>query len=202
MKNLIINKLVLLTVSLSFISILAAGQAQAQSYYSGYGETGETDFSSFANQLVSVDVYVDNAELAEQAKNLTAGAKSDYAKAKAIYNWVSRHIEYDEAASDDRANLQPDSPSENALETFHRGTGICGGYSALMISLLSSVGVATKYVIGNTPGSNCNHAWILADINGAWTPIDATQGYFGKEELSRNTVCGVSEVINPSSSQN
>ncbi len=193
MKNFIKNKLVLLTVSLSFISALAAGQAQAQGLFGGH-------YNSYANRLVSLDVYVNNAELAEQAKNLTAGAKDDYAKAEAIYSWVSENIQYDDA-SDKDPNLQSDSPAENALDTFHRGTGICGGYSALMISLLSSVGVATKYVIGNLPGDDCDHAWILADIDGEWTAIDATQHHFGNEELSGNTVCGVSEVINPSSSQ-
>lgn len=111
----------------------------------------------------------DDPKIIEKAEEITDGIKDDRKKAKAIYEYVSKNVEYDvEKFKRDEFNLD-----DSAISTLESGIGICQDYTFLTTALLRSIDVESRYVEGYAGG---RHAWVEAHIGGEWIVMDPTWG--------------------------
>jgi transglutaminase-like putative cysteine protease len=103
-----------------------------------------------------------------------ASAITDLAKAKALHNWVSTNIKYEE-------------PGRNtALYTLKSGSGVCQDYSNLFAALGRAAGLATKIIGGIGIVSKDDqgpHAWNEISVDGRWVTIDTTWDAVDGEEF-------------------
>lgn len=112
---------------------------------------------------------------------LTAPAKNDREKARALYRWITQNIDYDVEGyfSNKYENTSPD----NVLE---ERKSVCGGYANLFeamakeanltVVIIRGYGKGIGYSPGAKIGNKTNHAWNAVRINGSWYLIDSTWG--------------------------
>jgi len=81
--------------------------------------------------------------------------------------WVHANIDYD---------LTYFGISKDAQSVFVERRGVCVEYAHLLISMLNSLGIRTRYVNGYVLASDWQpHAWVEAEVPGyGWLPLDAT----------------------------
>ena len=138
-----------------------------------------TVYQLMRNQWVNIGCCVkpQSERITSFSNQLTAGLTSDYEKAKAICEWVSRNIKYDydyyyyhEKDYSD-VSFEP----EDVLDTR---LAVCAGYSSLTRALLQAQGIPALYVAGDANGAKGweGHAWNEAYIDGRWILIDTTWG--------------------------
>jgi transglutaminase-like putative cysteine protease len=104
--------------------------------------------------------FNENSAVVAKAAELTAGISDPLAKVQAVYRYAVDHISYDyqKAASVQSGYLPiPDA-------TLASGKGICFDYAAVMTSMLRSLDIPTKLVIGYTGGTY--HAWVSVYLTG------------------------------------
>lgn len=131
----------------------------------------------FPNQYVW---YTDDDQAIALSKQLCEGITDDKKKADIIYNYVIKHIDYDnEKAKTVQSGYLPDVD-----QTLESGKGICFDYAAVMAAMLRAQGIPTKLVIGYLSPENIYHAWNQVYINGEWVWMDAT---FGKKNTHNQT---------------
>lgn len=132
----------------------------------------------------SDDIQSDNPDIIKLSKEITAGLKNDYEKAKAIHDWICNNIWYDMDAYKTNSNYGDTS----ALGTLSSKKSVCQGYSSLTVALLRSSGIPAKLVMGNALGidsakewtsetiskDDINHTWVEAYVDSRWISIDAT----------------------------
>ena len=111
----------------------------------------------------------DRANLKKLADTITAGCKTDKARADAIGKWISGNITYDVMTS------------AYASDTFYRREGNCLSYANLMMFLLRSLGIPA--VVGDGWRGDMKemgaelfnmegHAWIFVRLDGQWVLYD------------------------------
>ncbi|MBR5259645.1 MAG: leucine-rich repeat protein, partial [Eggerthellaceae bacterium] len=126
--------------------------------------------------------------LFEKANELIAGldldGKSDYQKAKAVYDFVCSNVIY---GSSSLPQGQPDL-QYTAYAALVHGQAVCEGYAALFDLLAGKAGLSSRIVIGEAGGS---HAWNIVQIDGLYYNVDPTwdagsalnsYGYFLKSD--------------------
>jgi hypothetical protein len=111
------------------------------------------------------------------AAYLARPARSDREKARAIYRWITEHINYD---------LRLFGQSADAQTTLARRRAVCAGYAGLFAALAKEAGLEAVVVRGNSKGVNyeightttvpSNHAWNAVKIDGRWQLVDCTWG--------------------------
>ena len=105
-----------------------------------------------------IQKYNINSKIVKQAQSIVGSAKSDKAKAKAIFNWMRNHIQYKRYAC----------TKKGALGTLNARTGNCADQTHLYMSLAGSVGLTVR----------CNHInghfFPETKLNGKWFPTDTT----------------------------
>lgn len=126
------------------------------------------------------NVESNHPDIIQLAEQITSGISTDLQKAKAINDWISRHIQYDEDVI-----LRDKRRSDTALETLHYRIVDCEGYSRLYAALLRSIGIPTRIIVGhanNIPSVDGvdNHVWNEVWIDGEWITVDPTwsAGFF------------------------
>lgn len=125
-------------------------------------------------------------EIADKAKELTRDKANDAAKAKAIYDWITGYLTYDDTAyeyykkqdkgetltvAEERRYMQAADP----LYAFCTGKAICCGYSMLSTLMLSLVELPSAYISG-VSNNGGPHEWNVVYVDGRWTVFDATWG--------------------------
>jgi transglutaminase-like putative cysteine protease len=66
---------------------------------------------------------------------------------------------------------------QEAWNTVILRYGDCDDFSILEASLLESIGIKTRFMVGSDrPDKVLCHIWIEAETNIAWVPLDASQG--------------------------
>ena len=103
-----------------------------------------------------IQKYNINSKIVKQAQSIVGSAKSDKAKAKAIFNWMRNHSQYKRYAC----------TKKGALGTLNARTGNCADQTHLYMSLAGSVGLTVR----------CNHInghfFPETKLNGKWFPTD------------------------------
>ncbi len=120
-----------------------------------------------------------NRNLKRKASELANGADNSFEIAVRIADWINENIEYD---------LEIFSHGENASATwvFKHKKGVCKEITALFVSMMRSLGIPSRVVIGfsytNDPRFNerwSGHAWAEVYIDGKWVPFDVTYREYG-----------------------
>jgi len=147
-----------------------------------YGPTVEVNNVSEVNKFLVPTKHVEsnNEEIIELAKNITLNSTTAREKAFAIYDWVSKNIEYDYEKYLKQLNNNFDN-EYGALNTLKTKKGVCYDYSTLVAALGRAVGLQVKVIKGNFVNSYRNelHAWneIFIPEENRWINVDATFGF-------------------------
>lgn len=119
--------------------------------------------------LPSRGIESDSEEIFQKAMEITENLETEREKAKAIYEFVAKHVSYDvEKFREDIFH-----PDDSAIATLESGTGICQDYTFLAIALLRSIDIESRYIQGYANG---RHAWVEAKVDGDWIEMDPTWG--------------------------
>lgn len=118
--------------------------------------------------------------ISKLAAELSIGAETDLQKARAIYDWLTENISYDDRGY----NSGQYSPTD-ANSVLKNGVAVCDGFASLFVALGQEMGLEVEKVIGYAKGygyrpgqrfSGTDHAWNRIKINGEWRMFDATWG--------------------------
>lgn len=96
--------------------------------------------------------------------SLGISGKSDYTKAKAIYDWVCSNVSYDLTAST--------SERYTAYGALKNGVAVCKGYALLYYELATEAGLSCRFISGTSYGGS--HAWNIVKVNGTWYNLDSS----------------------------
>ncbi len=112
------------------------------------------------------------------AKEITANGSSHFAKAKMIYNWICENVTYKESES-----------RRGAIRVFESGDGNAAEISFLCITLMRSVEIPARLVVGawgEIEKKQDFHFWTefyLQDVG--WVPVDCGKKMFGETDSKR-----------------
>ena len=127
-------------------------------------------------QWINPGEHIDaqSALVNETAAEICAGLSGELEKARAISEWVTENIAYDDYTSQGRefssVDLMPDEVLGSRLT-------VCEGYARLTQALLRAAGIPCLHIIGHSSGSpDVWHAWNLAFVEGRWLWLDNTWG--------------------------
>ncbi|HKV42219.1 MAG TPA: DUF3857 domain-containing protein [Blastocatellia bacterium] len=104
--------------------------------------SGWQDVSKWVSQLVGKR-SVPNAEIEAKARDLTAGANSEFEKASAIARWIEQQIRYVSIQLGTKSGYQP----HQASLVFNKGYGDCKDKVCLMQAMLRAVGIRSEMVL-------------------------------------------------------
>ncbi|MCD6660668.1 MAG: hypothetical protein LT105_10950 [Lentimicrobium sp.] len=134
---------------------------------------------SFADSL-----QIDTNETFEAlAKKIIKPEWKECEKARAIFYWIAKNIQYDyEGLITGYWKYYP-SNYKIAQDTYKKRKGVCGGYSHLFALMCKEVGLESKVIDGYSrtemtqagiPVEESNHTWNVVKINGKWELVDVT----------------------------
>jgi len=134
--------------------------------------------SNVANPYLSTstNTEVNNPRIVALAKQITNSAKSDdyYTKAKLIYQWVQKNIDYDLNANMSAVSILSQKGSNGNYKAY------CVGFSNVMAALCRSVGVPVQYhaifffEANQYPfQAHEGHVYSKVYVNGQWLFADA-----------------------------
>ncbi len=134
-----------------------------------------------------IDLYALNtppsaeASVENLASYLAAPARNEREKARSIFRWITKNIDYNVAGY-----FSGSYGAANASDLLKTRKSICDGYSDLFESLAREAGLDAVSIAGYgkgygyIPGENIsgqsNHAWNGVKINGSWYLVDCTWG--------------------------
>lgn len=140
-----------------------------------------------ADKLGTVDDKV-----REIATSTTAGKTGVVAKARAIYDYVLDHMEYDK--------VTPGWGRGDTVRACAVGKGNCSDYHSLFVSLCRASGIAARFeygmmIPGDKAGTTIPHCWAEFHVPGyGWAPVDISEAdkqptkreyYFGSHDQNR-----------------
>lgn len=110
-----------------------------------------------AEQVAAVDAKVD-----EVLTSLNVSGMNDYAKERAIHDWIISNVSYDSSLKNHSAYAAITSPNKT----------VCQGYALLAYKMFIKAGLPARIVTGK--GNGTAHAWNLVKVDGNWYQIDLT----------------------------
>ena len=147
--------------------------------YAGYSSSALTSNGSdwkvtYAAHEGMTSIWYTNAA---QEKNLTnyiqstilpqlaLDGKTTYQKVKAIYDWITRNVRYDEKNKDDNSYYLKYTAYAAAIDK----KAVCQGYTNLFYRLANDAGIDCRIITGG------NHAWNIVQMDdGKYYCMDAT----------------------------
>jgi len=121
------------------------------------------------------------ASVESLASYLAAPARNEREKARSIFRWITKNIDYNVAGY-----FSGSYGAANASDLLKTRKSVCDGYSDLFESLATEAGLDAVRIAGYgkgygyKPGENIsgqsNHAWNAVKINGSWYLVDCTWG--------------------------
>lgn len=111
------------------------------------------------------------------ASGLLNGQSRDSIKARAIFDWITKNIEYDvEAYQSNRVGWKQCDPKE-VLKTKK---AVCQGYAELFQKIAQDSGLECKVIVGKAKTFGFgNHAWNAVKVDSVWRLVDACWGAGG-----------------------
>jgi len=157
-----------------------------------FSQRKTVSFSSIDWRVADIDASSPDA----LAMQLTAPYATDLEKVRAIFRWITEHIEYNtlrsqpygivyyddgiESAHDNDSILQP-LDLRVAEIVLKRRVAFCEGYARLFKTLCGYAGIRSEIISGYSPtnmGSGrqfrCNHKWNAVLIDSNWYLLDVT----------------------------
>jgi transglutaminase-like putative cysteine protease len=125
----------------------------------------------YLNSIQNVD-WNNSMKAIIKAGELTRGLNSDSEKIKAIYDYITENISYDET----KLGKVGSNYIPSIDDTIAKKSGICYDYASLFAAMLRSAGIPAKLVKGYTPNVDGYHAWneVYMKDSGEWVVIDTT----------------------------
>lgn len=114
--------------------------------------------------------WSDKSKAIKLAKELSLEKAKDEENFKKIYDEIVKSIMYDHQ----KASVVGQRYLTVIDNTLASKKGICLDYSAIMASMLRSIGIPTKMIHGNTEHTVEYHAWNEVLLNGKWITFDTT----------------------------
>jgi Transglutaminase-like superfamily len=154
----------------------------------------------YAQQKQNFFYYIDSkvesipfAKADELAKQLAALGKTDHEKVRAIFRWITEHIDYNvrifnrnkatpglfyEEPDDSTAAL-PSLDERVAAKVLYKKIAFCDGYSRLFKTLCDHAGIKAEVIHGyartnTTKRFAVNHTWNAVYIDSSWHLLDVT----------------------------
>lgn len=141
----------------------------------------------------SVIVNFDSASKAvKKAAELTADSTTDSEKVLAIYNYIVKNIKYDFKKAAKVQSFYLSNPDD----TLKQKTGICYDYSILFASMLRSVGIPAKVLMGTSKDIVGYHAWnqVYIKETDKWITVDTTID--AAQSKSSGSISAISKKVN------
>jgi transglutaminase-like putative cysteine protease len=123
----------------------------------------------FLNSIQIIE-WTDRMNTVNLARELTRNKNTDKEKIEVLYQYMVQQFKYD---FDKLGNLQYDYiPVID--DVVRRRLGICYDYSAVFASMLRSLNIRCKLVMGYTPNVREFHAWNEVFMDSRWVVVDTT----------------------------
>jgi transglutaminase-like putative cysteine protease len=124
------------------------------------------DYKLVINDDSIKNPFVLSDDMIKIAKSQTSGKASEYDKAKAIFDWIENNIPYDLDKKDAIEN-NTNHGYNDSLETFNKGSGVCGEQAYLYVSMARSIGLPSNFVSVNRDfeGKEVYHACAAVRVN-------------------------------------
>ena len=154
-----------------------------------YSQVGQTDFYAIDSKVRSITI----AKADTLAKQLASLGKTDREKVRAIFRWITEHIDYNVMPFGQRKKIprqfykEPDDsnlalPPLNeriAAKVLNTGVAFCDGYSRLFKTLCDHAGIKAEVIYGYARINNnrrfaVNHTWNSVYIDSSWYLLDVT----------------------------
>jgi Transglutaminase-like superfamily len=154
-----------------------------------YSQVGPTNFYAIDSKVESIHV----AKADTLAKQLALLGKTDREKVRAIFRWITEHIDYNVMAfgrgkkrphsfynePDDSGIALPPLNERIAAKVLSTGVAFCDGYSRLFKTLCDHAGIKAEVIYGYArTNSNrrfaVNHTWNSVFIDSSWYLLDVT----------------------------
>ena len=120
-----------------------------------------------SNQIIN---WGDKMNTVTLAKELTKNKKTDAEKIEVCYQYMVQQFSYDFVKM---KNVQYDYiPVID--DVLKKKLGICYDYSAVFASMLRSLGIKCKLIMGYTTNVKEYHAWNEVFVNNKWAVVDTT----------------------------
>ena len=166
-----------LTIEISYIVQIEAACIELEpTLMSSDYSSVKVDLSEYLREEEGLDS--NSPEISGTANMLTSGKDTPYLKAKAIYDFITENVEYE--------NVENTSGFQSPKETLAMKRGNCAAISKLFVALCRSCGIPSRQVDGIVFDPNLSpeksisksgHSWseIYLPPYG-WLPVDATFG--------------------------
>lgn len=116
--------------------------------------------------------YSPESDCVVRAALLAAGSANEGDVVRAVYDWMTAHIRYDDAKADELADATGYVPDPDA--TLSSGKGICFDYASLAAAMFRSLGLPCQIVTGYVSPEDIYHAWNMIYIDGEWVSAHIT----------------------------
>jgi len=144
----------------------------------------------YFNGVTLNEAIKSNDQIDSTAIKIVGNESSSYKKARILYNWVSKKLEYDY----DKAKMVGKNPKgieSGSIVAFNTRKGICFDYSCLYISMCRAVDIKVRLItgLGYSGLSWGDHAWnqVYDDSRSVWVNVDTTFGsmsnYFDRKNF-------------------
>jgi hypothetical protein len=154
-----------------------------------FSQVGQTNFYAIDSKVGSIPV----AKADTLAKQLALLGKTDREKVRAIFRWITEHIDYNVMPFGQRKNItrqfykEPEDSSvalpplneRIAAKVLNTRIAFCEGYSRLFKTLCDHAGLKAEIIYGYARTNNnrkfaVNHAWNSVYIDSSWYLLDVT----------------------------
>ena len=154
-----------------------------------YSQVGQSSFYAIDSKVESIPV----AKTDELAKELASLGKTDQEKVRAIFRWITGHIDYNVMPfgrgkkkpysfynEPDDSNLAlPPLDERVAAKVLNTRVAFCDGYSRLFKTLCDHAGIKAEVISGYARTNNnrrfaVNHTWNSVFIDSSWYLLDVT----------------------------
>lgn len=145
-----------------------SGSRYAEAFAGTMDVTLESQFAPFLRPSCWC-AYDQDSECVAKARELTKSCKTQAQALAAVFDYVTRTIEYDVDKADRLSGGSGYLPDPD--RTLREGQGICSDYASLMAAMLRSLGIPTKVIVGRVMPDDFTHAWNLVYVDGSWRTV-------------------------------
>ena len=133
------------------------------------------EFLDLCDEKMLIQVTVTEAEKAEMLEvvnQITEGKTKDIDRARAIYDWITEHVDY----------TPEGTLSSDPYQVFKNWKAVCGGYSNLLKEMMALANIPAVALVGIYGGSldiGNAHQWNAIYVGEEWIVVDSVApGHF------------------------
>lgn len=132
------------------------------------------------NGTLLSDAVKSNVDIENIAKSITSEYDEDIIKARKIYNWIGRNIEYEYEYIENNGYL---GENRGAIYAFSNSKGVCFDFASLFTAMARSLSLPVRLIIGDAYNGEITgrHAWnqVYIKEEDRWISVDST--FWGDE---------------------